>query len=269
LVGAAARGGQHADLLFGDNGRPHVWDKQWLSDAGLRVPLIVRWRGRVPAGKTEARLVSLIDVSAETLHSAGLPLPAGMDGRAFSRPRHDPHGSMRSGRGSVWRGLDRIRSVHSERSNYIRNYYPELPYWQTSRYKSLQYRCWPCSSGLPRGRRAHRCTGSPSGRHPSPRKNSTISRPTRMSCTNLARDPAYASDLDYGCGVNWTHGSRRRTSGPRRSNRRKNTDWLWKPATARRIHPGEWDKRRAADWSRTPRTRFPSRHEAGNQPLIR
>ena len=182
-------------FLFGDNGRPHVWDKQWLSDAGLRVPLIVRWRGRVPAGKTEARLVSLIDVSAQTLRSAGLPLPAGMDGRAFLGHDTVPRVYAFGARDRCGEAFDRIRSVHSERFNYIRNYYPELPYWQTSRYKSVQY---PVLALL---KKLH----AEGGLTPAQDRHLADTKPVEElydlkadphELHNLASDPAYASDLN-------------------------------------------------------------------------
>lgn len=126
-------------FLFGDNGRPHVWDKQWLSDAGLRVPLIVRWPGRVKPGTVDKRLVSLIDVSAETLVAAGVgPLPT-MDGRPFIGPDTRSRDYVFGARDRCGEAFDRIRSVHDERYNYIRNYYPEMPYWQRSRYKEKEY----------------------------------------------------------------------------------------------------------------------------------
>lgn len=181
-------------FLFGDNGRPHVWDKQWLSDAGLRVPLIVRWRGHVPAGKTEARLVSLIDVSAETLRSAGLPLPAGMDGRAFLGEDSVPRPYAFGARDRCGEAFDRIRSVHSERFNYIRNFYPELPYWQTSRYKSVQY---PVLALL---KRLHTEGGLTAAQDryfadTKPAEELYDLKADPHELRNLALDPAYASDL--------------------------------------------------------------------------
>ncbi len=126
-------------FLFGDNGRPHVWDKQWLSDAGLRVPLIVRWPGRVQPGVVDDRLISLIDVSAETLVAAGVnPLPF-MDGRPFIGADTQPRDYIFGARDRCGEAFDRIRSVHDQRYNYIRNYFPEIPYWQRSRYKEADY----------------------------------------------------------------------------------------------------------------------------------
>ncbi|MEO6244744.1 MAG: sulfatase, partial [Opitutaceae bacterium] len=126
-------------FFFGDNGRPHVWDKQWLSDSGLRVPLLVRWPGRVSPGAVDSRLVSIIDVSAETLVAAGVsPLPT-MDGREFIGPHTRPRDFAFGARDRCGEAFDRIRSVHDGRYNYIRNYYPEMPYWQRSRYKEKDY----------------------------------------------------------------------------------------------------------------------------------
>ncbi|MBL9189694.1 MAG: sulfatase [Opitutaceae bacterium] len=181
-------------FLFGDNGRPHVWDKQWLSDAGLRVPLIVKWPGRVAAGTTEQRLVSLIDVSAQTLVAAGLKLPAGMDGRAFLGADTVPRTYAFGARDRCGEAFDRIRSVHSERFNYVRNYYPELPYWQTSRYKSVQY---PVLALLKRLHTDGRLT-PPQARYFADRKPleelyDLKNDPHELR--NLATDPAYAAEL--------------------------------------------------------------------------
>lgn len=68
-------------FFFGDHGRPHYRDKQWLYDGGIRVPLIVRWPDKIEAGQVRDSLVSLIDVSAATLSLAGVEVPAWMHGR--------------------------------------------------------------------------------------------------------------------------------------------------------------------------------------------
>ncbi|MDP3069400.1 MAG: sulfatase [Opitutaceae bacterium] len=182
-------------VLFGDNGRPHVWDKQWLSDAGLRVPLIVRWRGRVPAGATEARLVSLIDVSAQTLVAAGIKLPAGLDGRAFIGADTVPRTHAFGARDRCGEAFDRIRSVHSERFNYVRNYYPELPYWQTSRYKSIQYPVLALLKTLHTEGRLSAAQGRYfADTRPAEELYDLKADPHELR--NLAGDPAYAAELN-------------------------------------------------------------------------
>jgi arylsulfatase A-like enzyme len=47
----------------------------------VRVPLLLRWPGRVPAGKTEGRRTFTTDVVPAILSLLGLPIPAGLDGR--------------------------------------------------------------------------------------------------------------------------------------------------------------------------------------------
>ncbi len=130
-------------FLFGDHGRPHVWGKQWLYEGGIRVPLIVRWPGVVKAAAVDDRLVSLLDVSKQTVYmacaAAQIEMPGGFHGHAFlaeNAPRHDYVVAARDRCGDAY---DRIRCVRTKRFKYIRNFYPELPYWQTSRYKEVSY----------------------------------------------------------------------------------------------------------------------------------
>ena len=125
-------------FFFGDHGRPHVWDKQWLYDGGIRVPLIVRWPGMIAAGGSEDRLVSLLDVSAETLKLAGQDIPDGFHGRAFLGKAAE-RSELFAARDRCGDAYERIRCVRTKRFKYIRNFYPELPYWQTSRYKLTGY----------------------------------------------------------------------------------------------------------------------------------
>ena len=75
------------DTLFvfaGDNGRktnaPFKGGKYSIWEGGVRVPFIVRWTGRVPAGRRVATPVSLLDVAATAMAAAGAPVPAALDG---------------------------------------------------------------------------------------------------------------------------------------------------------------------------------------------
>lgn len=130
-------------FFFGDHGRPHVWDKQWLYDGGIRVPLIVRWPGEVEAGSVDDRLVSLLDVSKETVALALADVESGMPqqlrGQRFLSPEAPRRREIFAARDRCGDAYDRIRCVRTERFKYIRNFYPELPYWQTSRYKLTGY----------------------------------------------------------------------------------------------------------------------------------
>ncbi len=127
-------------FFFGDHGRPHVRGKQWLYEGGIRVPLIVRWPGQIEGGKVSEDLTSLIDVAATSLHLAGLALPKSLEGQPFlgpDLPASRDH--IIAARDRCGDAPDRIRAVRTDRFKYIRNYIPELPYYNTSRYKSMGY----------------------------------------------------------------------------------------------------------------------------------
>ena len=55
-----------------------------MTDAGTRVPLVVRWPGTVAAGQVTDALVDFSDFLPTALEVAGLPVPTGLDGRSFA-----------------------------------------------------------------------------------------------------------------------------------------------------------------------------------------
>lgn len=63
--------GDHGYCL-GHHGR---FEKHSLWEEAVRAPLLCRWPGRVPAGKTSDALVSLFDVVPTILDAAGQPIP--------------------------------------------------------------------------------------------------------------------------------------------------------------------------------------------------
>ncbi len=67
-VNGAIRGGKH-----------DVWE------GGFKVPFIVRWPGKVPAGSTATQMVSLVDILATTAEIVGEPLPSKDRGAEDSR----------------------------------------------------------------------------------------------------------------------------------------------------------------------------------------
>ena len=58
--------------------------KGYAYEGGLRIPLIVRWPGRVPAGTTIDAPVVNTDWIPTLLDLAGLPAPTGLDGVSFA-----------------------------------------------------------------------------------------------------------------------------------------------------------------------------------------
>ncbi|HYW78637.1 MAG TPA: sulfatase-like hydrolase/transferase [Thermoguttaceae bacterium] len=57
--------------------------KYTLADGGIRVPMIMRWPTRIPAGSTRDALVVSLDVAATCVEAAGGSPPAELDGRSL------------------------------------------------------------------------------------------------------------------------------------------------------------------------------------------
>ncbi len=70
--------GSHWDEL--DNDRRRFRTKALPFANAFRVPLIMRWPGRIPAGLEVDELISNVDIPLTTLKLAGLPVPGAMQG---------------------------------------------------------------------------------------------------------------------------------------------------------------------------------------------
>jgi uncharacterized sulfatase len=125
-------------IFFGDHGRPHARDKQWLYDGGLHVPLIARWPGKIETGSVDNRLVSLLDLMPTTLAAAGMDIPD-LPGGNLLAPDWKGHAQLFAARDRCGDAIDRIRSIRTRDFKYIRNFHPEIPYLQHSGYKKLAY----------------------------------------------------------------------------------------------------------------------------------
>jgi len=69
----------HGDLLASHGG---LFNKDAIMvEETLRVPLLMRWPGRIPEGATSDALVSNLDLPATVLAAAGRDAPGGYDGR--------------------------------------------------------------------------------------------------------------------------------------------------------------------------------------------
>ena len=178
-------------IFLGDHGRPQVRGKQWLYDAGLHVPLIIRWPGVVPPGSENSELVSLIDLAPTTLAVMGLPRPHWMHGRVLVGPQtQDPVQAIFAARDRCDETVDVIRCVRSNEYTYIRNLMPEKSWMQGNAYKDRQY---PVRSLLRSFQEEGVLSGVPetwmSASKPSEELYDRRSDPDEL--INLADDPAY------------------------------------------------------------------------------
>lgn len=125
-------------MFWADHGDGLPWFKREITDRGIRVPLLISLPGR--KASVDDRLISSIDWAPTVLSLAGIRPPGSMQGQAFlgkfaqkqvrqyvfaARDRLDSH-------------YDRVRSVHDGRFQYLRNYYPDLPYYMDLAYRRQQ-----------------------------------------------------------------------------------------------------------------------------------
>jgi len=70
-------------VMTGDNGMPFPRCKMNVYDWGVRVPLVITWKARIPAGRISDDFVSFIDIAPTILEAAGVPVPREMTGRSL------------------------------------------------------------------------------------------------------------------------------------------------------------------------------------------
>ena len=59
---------------------PWIGEKGMLTEGGIRVPFLLRWKGGLPAGKVFTQPVSSLDITATAITAAGLPPDGKLDG---------------------------------------------------------------------------------------------------------------------------------------------------------------------------------------------
>jgi len=71
-------------IYLSDHGPDFPRAKKTIREGGSRVPLIMSWKGRLPKGKVESRLVSSLDVLPTILEIAGIrPRQSNLDGQSL------------------------------------------------------------------------------------------------------------------------------------------------------------------------------------------
>lgn len=103
--------------------------KRTLYEGGIRVPFLLRWKGTLPAGKGESRMVSALDIMPTMLGAAGvtdLPkfrfdgvnLMPYLSGRFSGNPhelllwRMGPNGAVRRGKWKLLRGGEAVTRLY-------------------------------------------------------------------------------------------------------------------------------------------------------------
>ncbi|AZN39366.1 sulfatase-like hydrolase/transferase [Paenibacillus albus] len=120
-------------FIWSDHGEGLPRHKRWLYDSGIRVPLIIRWPGRIEPGTTNEQLVSMIDLGPTVLQLAEVPVPMHMQGQPFLKANAEVMPERKyvyAARDRHDEGYDMVRAVRDRQYKYIRNFYIEKPYFE-------------------------------------------------------------------------------------------------------------------------------------------
>lgn len=121
-------------VFWSDHGRGFPREKRWPYEAGLHVPLLVRWPGRIAPGSVREQPVCLMDMAATMLVVAGLPVPEHMHARPLfdghGVPDAEPRQYIFGHRDRMGETEDTVRTVRDARFLYMRNQHPDRPYAQ-------------------------------------------------------------------------------------------------------------------------------------------
>ena len=112
-------------FFLGDHG---LYDKRFMYEESLRIPLLVRWPGVVAAGSHTDALVLNLDFSPTFLAAAGLPVPAAMQGRSLVP-------LLRGATPRDWRDAIYYRYYHDPGDHNTRAHYGV----RTARHKLIYY----------------------------------------------------------------------------------------------------------------------------------
>jgi N-sulfoglucosamine sulfohydrolase len=122
-------------FFFGDHGRGLPRGKRWLYDSGIRVPLIVRWPGKIQPGAVREDLVCFLDLAPTILSLTSVGVPKELQGQVFLGPSAAKERQyIFAARDRMDETFDSFRAVRDKQFKYIRNLHPELPYSQRVAY---------------------------------------------------------------------------------------------------------------------------------------
>ncbi len=118
-------------VFLSDHGRGLPREKRWCYDAGIHLPLLLRWPGHIPAGGFEDKLIAWVDIAPTLLSLAGAQIPETFQGQIFlGEKAASARECVFAGRDRMDEVYDRVRAVRDTRWHYIRNFEPSLPWSQ-------------------------------------------------------------------------------------------------------------------------------------------
>lgn len=123
-------------IYLSDHGRGLPREKRWCYEAGIHLPLIVRWPGRIDPGSVRDDIVSWVDLAPSLLRAAGISVPQNYQGVDFlSKETPAPRLYHFAGRDRMDEAFDCQRVCRSRDWLYVRNYFPEIPFCRRVQYQ--------------------------------------------------------------------------------------------------------------------------------------
>ncbi len=126
-------------FFIGDHGRCRMRGKQFLYDEGTRIPMIMRWPGRVEPGQVNHDLVMSIDICATILEAADITAPIPLHGKSLFSDEVKDREYVFTARDKMDDTHDAMRAIRSKDHKLIVNLMPERAYCQFSHYKESAY----------------------------------------------------------------------------------------------------------------------------------
>jgi arylsulfatase A-like enzyme len=181
-------------LVLPDHGDGLPRAKRDLYDAGIHLPLIVRWPEKYrPAGVTpgsvDDRMVSYVDIAPTLLSMAGIAVPSFVQGQDFRTSNRQYIFAAKDRFDEV---MTRQRAVRDARFKYIRNWFPNQPDGYHLAYRDIQESMREMWQLLAEGKlnAVQKQWFEPVGKE---QLFDTANDPYELH--NLADDPAYGDDL--------------------------------------------------------------------------
>lgn len=126
-------------FFIGDHGRCHIRGKQFLYEAGVRIPLIVRWPKHIQPGSVSGELVSSLDICQTIVELAGAEPTHRLHGHYLFGDEVGERKYIHFNRDKMDDTHDAMRGVRDDRYKLIHNLMPERAYCQLNEYKERQY----------------------------------------------------------------------------------------------------------------------------------
>lgn len=126
-------------FIIGDNGRCMPRGKQFLYDGGIRVPIIVRWPGKIKPAQVNDDMVTTIDISKTILDIAGVKPGYKLHGANLLDGSTKDKEYIFAARDKMDSTHDAMRAIRSRNFKLILNLMPERAYCQYNNYKERSY----------------------------------------------------------------------------------------------------------------------------------